>query len=122
MSNGDGVYLSFATNTPFKMNGFHEGKYRVFDQGVNMENGSPLIDEEFLFSPYWRHTEVVVDLSDYANDDGTFGGMLAVFDQWGDRTTKVIKCVCDLDDCSTPLDDDTDSSSAPPPGTSREQR
>ena len=95
MSNGDGVYLSFATNTPFKMNGFHEGKYRVFDQGVNMENGSPLIDEEFLFSPYWRHTEVVVDLSDYANDDGTFGGMLAVFDQWDDYAAKIREWVAD---------------------------
>merc|ERR1719198_533304 len=93
-ADGDGTVLSFKTNTPFKMNNFHAGSYKVFDDGVNAANGEDwLTGDNFKFSPYWRHTYVEVDLSDYADDDGSFNGMLAVFDQWGDRTAKHVECI-----------------------------
>merc|ERR1719198_2104943 len=93
-ADGDGTKLTFKTNTPFKMNNFHSGSYKVFDEGVNAANGEDwLTGDNFKFSPYWRHTYLEVDLSDYADDDGSFNGMLAVFDQWGDRTANHIQCV-----------------------------
>merc|ERR1719198_2272018 len=104
---GGSSTLTFKTNTPFKMNGFHDGSYKIFDAGAtSLTDHEALCGDSFVFAPFWRHTYVRVDLSSFAHDDGSFVGKLAVFDQWGDRALKHVLCTAaTANDTAAPRND-----------------
>ena len=85
------VRFTFTSHNNFKMNDAHAGSYRLFQNHTNGETGTDIASGNFTFVAFWKPTVVAFSVSGIALD-ADFDGMLAVFNEWGDRTAKHVSC------------------------------
>ena len=88
---GGSSILNFTTHNNFKMNDAHAGSYRLFQNHTNGETGTDIASGNFTFVAFWKPTVVAFSVTGIALD-ADFDGMIAVFNEWGDRTAKHVSC------------------------------
>jgi hypothetical protein len=89
-----GSILNFNTHNNFKMNGYHNGTYKIFNEGTNGAANAagqtdPVVEQTFSFEPHWRSTYISVSVQQSVTTDG----MITVTNEWGRRTVKHYSCV-----------------------------
>lgn len=78
---GVGKTLSFVTHNIFKQTSLYDGKYAVYNSSGHLQ-----VNEAFKFKPFWKDTQVTVDLPKTCSCDGS----LHVTNQYGTKTKKTL--------------------------------